>query len=108
MGEDDHDENLVHPGAKSGGSSRPSNGNDNDNGQDEEDTQGSEKGTRKEKGTKDWKRKGMENGKGKGKASEEGTGKGKGNRKGIGIVEQTPAGDNISRAIVLRSQSATY
>jgi hypothetical protein len=80
--EDDDDDNWADPGAPSGGSSRPGDGNDNDDGESEEDTQGGEKWTGKGKGTKD--------GKGKGKATEDGKGKGKGkgkgNGKGKGIV----------------------
>jgi len=86
--EDDDDENWADPGAPSDGRSRPGNGNDNDSGEGEKDTQGGEKGTEKGKGTKD----------GKGK------GKGKGNGKRNGIVEQTPGGDDISRAVALQLQ----
>jgi hypothetical protein len=82
------------PGALSDGRSRLGNGNDNDNGEGEEDTQGGEKGTGKGKGTKD--------GKGKGK------GKWKGNGKGKGIVEQTPGGDDISRAVALQMRKESY
>jgi len=90
-------ENWVDPGAPSGGSTRPGDGNDNEDSEGEEDTQGGEKGTVKGKRAKD--------GKGKGKASEvgerKGKGKGKGHSKGKGIVEQIPGGDDISRAIAL-------
>jgi hypothetical protein len=88
--EDDDDDNWADPGAPSGGTSRPGDGNDNDDGKSEEDTQGAEKGTGKGKGTMD--------GKGKGK------GKGKGNGKGKGIVKRTPGGDDISRAVALQLQ----
>ena len=86
MDEDGDDENWAHPGAPSGGWSRPGNDNDNDDGKGEEDTQGGEKGTGKGKATK--------NGKGKCKATEDGKGKekgkGKGNGNGKRIVKQTP------------------
>jgi hypothetical protein len=95
--EDDDDDNWAHPGAPSGGRSRPSNGNNNDDIDGEEDMQGSEKGTGKGKRKKDGK------GKGKGKATEEGKGKGKGNGKGKEIVKQTPEGDDISRAVAVQS-----
>ena len=67
---------------------------DNDNGEAEEDTQGSRKGTEKGKGTMD--------GKGKGK------GKGMRNGKEKGIVIQTPAGDNITRAVEFLVQKDMY
>jgi len=98
--EDDDDENWADPGAPSGGWSRPGYGNHNDNSEGEEDMQGGEKmtgkGTGKGKGTKDGK------GKGKGKR------KGKGNGNGKGIVEQTPGGDDISRAVALQLQKERY
>ena len=82
LDEDDDDDIWAHPGAPSGGRSRPGDSNDNDDGGSEEATQGGEKGTGTGKGTKD--------GKGKGKATEDGKGKGKGkgkgNSKGKGIV----------------------
>jgi len=60
----------------------------------------------KGKATEDGKGKG----KGKGKATEEGKGQGtgKGNSKGKCIVEQTPAGDDISRAAALQLQKEMY
>jgi len=88
--EDDDDENWADPGVPSRGRSRPGDGNDNDNGEGEEDTQGGEKGI--------WKEKGKMDGKGKEK------GKGKGNGKGKGVVELTPGGDDISRAVTLQLQ----
>jgi len=101
--EDDDDENWADPGAPSGGRSRPGDDNDNDDGEGEEDTQGGENGTGKGKGTM--------HGKGKGKATEDGKGngkgKGRGNCKGKGIVEQTPGGGDISRAIALQLQKET-
>ena len=45
--EDDDNDNWVHPGALSGGRSRPGYGNDNDDCEREEDAQGGEKGTGK-------------------------------------------------------------
>jgi hypothetical protein len=98
--EDDGDDNWADPGAPSGGRSHPGNGNDNDDGESKEDTQSGETQTGKGKGTKD--------GKGKGKAAEDGKGKGKGkgkgNGKGKGIVQHTPGGDDISRAVALQLQ----
>ena len=70
----------------------------------EEDTQGSEKGTGNEKGTKN--ATGKRKGKGKGKGK--GNGKGKRNGKGTGIVEQSPEGDDISRAIALQLKKEMY
>jgi len=98
--EDDDDENKADPGAPSSGRSCPGDDNDNDDGEGEEDTQGGEKGTAKGKGTKHGKEKVKltEDGKGKGK------GKGKGNSKGKGMVEQTPWGGDISRAVALQLQ----
>jgi len=98
--EDDDDENWADPRTPSSGRSRPGDGNDNDHSKGEEDTQGSEKETGKGKGTKDGKVKG------KGKATEEGKGKGYG--KGKGIVERTPGGDDISRAVALQLQKEMY
>jgi len=100
ISEDGNDENWADPGAPSSGRSCPRDGNDNDNDDGEKDRQGGEKGTGKGKGTKDGtgKEKATEDGKGKG------TGKGKGNSKGKGIVEQTPGGDDISRAVALHLQ----
>jgi len=92
--EDDDEENWADPGAPSGGRRCPGDGNDNDNAEGEQDTQGGEKGTGKGKGTKD----------GKGKLK----GKGKGNSKGKGIVQQTPGGDDISRAVALQLQKERY
>jgi len=50
--ENAEDENWADPGALISGSSRPSDGTDNDEGEGEEDTQGGEKVTRKVNGTK--------------------------------------------------------
>ena len=44
--------------------------------------------------------------KGKGKAMEKG--KGNRNRKGTGIVQHTPGGDDISRAVALQLQKEMY
>jgi len=84
---DNDEENWADPGARSGGSSRPADGNDNDDGQGERTMQGGEKGTREGKGTKDGKGKGKVTADGQGKGK--GKGKGKGNGKGKGIVKQT-------------------
>ena len=92
--EDGDDVNWADPGGPSGGRGCPGNGNDNENGEGEEDTQGGEKGTGKGKGTQD--------GKAKGK------GKGKGNGKGKRIVEQTPGGGDIARAVALQLQKERY
>jgi len=100
--EDDDDDNSADPRVPSGGGSRPSDGNDNDGSEGEGDTQGGEEWTGKGKGTKDGK------GKEKGSATEEGKGKGKGNGTGKGIVEQTPGGDDISRAIAVQLQKEMY
>jgi hypothetical protein len=102
--EDDDDENWADPRGPSGGRSRPGEGNDNDDSEGEEDTQGGEKGTGKGKGTKDGKGKGK--GTGNGKATEEGNGKG--NCKGNAIDEQTPGGDDNSRAVELQLQQEMY
>ena len=53
-------------------------------------------------GTKDGK------GKEKGKAIMQGKGKGNGNCKGKGIVNRTPRGDDISRAVAVQLQKAMY
>jgi hypothetical protein len=63
---------------------------------------GGEKATGKGKGTKDGK------GKGEGMATMQGKGKGKGNYKGKGVVNQTPRGDDISRAVAVRMEKAMY
>jgi hypothetical protein len=86
----DNDENWGDTGAPSGGRSYLGDGNDNENGEGEEDTKGGEKGTGKGNGTTD--------GRGKGK------GKGKRNGKRKGIVNQTPGGDDNTRAIALQLQ----
>jgi len=95
INEDDDDENWGDPGAPSSGRSCPSNGCDNHNGEGKEHTQIHEKGTGERKGTQD--------GEGKGKVTEDGNGtwlgKGKRNGNGLGIVEPTPGGDDISRAV---------
>jgi len=45
---------------------------------------------------------------GRGRQSEDGKGKGKRNGKEKGIVNQTPRGDDISRAIALQLQKEMY
>jgi len=104
MDEGDDDKNWADPGALSGGWSHPGHGKYNYDGEGEEDTQGGEKLTRKGMGTK----KGRGRGKGQGKAMEEGKEKRKGKCKGKGIVEQTPGGDDISRAVALQLQKEMY
>jgi len=104
MDEGDDDKNWADPGAQSSGWSHQGDGKDNYDGEGEEDTQGGEKLTRKGMGTK----KGRGRGKGQGKAMEEGKGKRKGKCKGKGIVEQTPGGDDISRAVALQLQKEMY
>jgi len=74
--EDDDDGNWADPGAPSGGTSYPSDGNDYDNGEGEEDIQVIEKRTGKWKGTHDGK------GKEKGIGKTMDGGKGKGNENG--------------------------
>jgi len=118
--EDADDENWADPGAPSGERSCLGAGNVNDNGKGEENTLGGEKGTGEKKGTQDCKGKGKatEDGKGKGqgkgnghwkgKATEEWKGKGKGNGKGKFIVQQTPGGEDISRASGLQLQKEMY
>jgi len=93
---DDDDDNSANPRARSDGRSRSHNDNGIDDGDGEEDTQGREQGTGKEKGIFDRK------GKGKGK------GEAKGNSKGKGIVQHTPGGDDISRAVALKLQKEIY
>jgi hypothetical protein len=97
---DDDDDNWADPGVRSGGRSRPGDGNDNDDGESEEDMQRGEKGTGKWKGTKNGKGKGIATGNGKGN----GNGKGKGNGQGKGTIKHTPGGDDISCAIALLLQ----
>jgi hypothetical protein len=92
--EDDDVDNWADPGAPSGGSSRPNDGNDNADSESKEDTQCCEKGTGKRKGTMDGKR--------KGKRKETMEGKGK------GIVKSTPGGDDISRAVAVQSEKEIY
>jgi hypothetical protein len=104
--EENEDENCADVGAPSGGSSRPSDGNDNDNVKGEENTQGGEKGTGTEKGTYDGKGNGKRIGKGNGKSMEEG--KGKGNGEGTGIGKHTTTGDDIPRAVTLLLQKEMY
>ena len=98
MDKEDDGQNWADPGALCGGRSRPGDDNDNDNGEGEEDTQGGEKGSGKVKGTKHGTRKGKATEDGKGNVK----GKGKGNGKVRGIVQQTPGGGDISRAVALQ------
>ena len=96
---DDDDENRADHVTPSGGRSHPGEDNDNDHGVGDEDKQRGENATGTWKGTRDGKR--------KGKATEDGKGKGKGkkgNGKGKDIVEQTPGGDDISRAVAFQVQ----
>jgi len=99
---DDDDENCADSRTPRNGTSRPSDGNDNDDSEGEEDTHGGEKETGKVKGTKD--RKGNR----KGKATEEGKGKWNRNGNRKGIVEQTLAGDVISRAVAVQLEKEMY
>jgi hypothetical protein len=84
----------VDPRVRSCGWGRPADSSNNDDGEGEEDTQGGKKVTRNRKGTQDVK--------GKGK------GLGMGHCKGKGTVQQTPRGDDISRAVALLLQKETY
>jgi len=83
INENDENDNWADPGALSGGTSHPGDGNGSDESEGEEDTQGGEKGTGKGKGTQD--------GNGEGKATDDwkgkGKGKGKANSKGRDIVK---------------------
>jgi hypothetical protein len=99
---DGDEENSADPGAQRGVWSRARDGNKHGDREGEVDTQGGENGTRNDNGTNDGNGTGQGQGKGKGKAMEEG--KRKRNGKGKGIVEQSPGGNDISRAIALQLQ----
>jgi len=92
--EDDDVENWAYPRVPSHGRFRPGDGNNTDNGEGEKDLQGGENRTKKRKGTTN----------GHGQVM----GMGKGNRNGTGNVIQTPAGDDISRAVALPLQKEMY
>jgi len=104
VNEDNDDVNWADSGAPGGGRNHPGGGNENDDSEGEEEMQGSEKGTALGKRTIKRKQKGKGKGKWKSKATEEAKGNGKGNSTGKGNIEQTPGGDDISRAIALRLQ----
>ena len=113
--QDDDDENWADHGPPSGRRCRTGDCHDNDDGEGEEDTHsGGGNGTAKGTGSQDGKGTGKAtvdgkgNGKWKGKTMEAGKGKGKGNTKGKCIVERTPEGDDISRAIALQLRKEMY
>jgi len=99
--EDNDNKNWVDPGGPSSGRSHPHNGDYDHEGEGEQDRQGGDAGTRKGKGRKNGKItwKATQDRKGKGMGKRKGNGKGKGN------VQNTPGGDNMSRAVALQLQN---
>jgi len=114
MDNNDDDANWVDRGAPGGVRSPPCDANVNDDSKGEEVMKRSGNRTRKGKKTQDGKGNGKATGDGKvkgkrnGKVTEEGKGKGTGNGKGNGSLEQTPGGDDISRAVGLQLLKNIY